>query len=135
MEVGGTKRIAPNSVVLARPKVVLEKEVYCRIHPRPLGDVSRLFVAPSLLETLHLKLLLRFIRTTLARYFLSIPAMFFWGVGTSSIGQNSFKWGETAAAAALAVASIVIPAIDSFFSGPGVQILWGIVSTSGLGYW
>lgn len=46
--------------------------------------------------------------------FLAAPALFFWGVGTSSIGEYSLNWDDTASATALAVATIIIPAIDAF---------------------
>lgn len=56
------------------------------------------------------------------------PSNVFWGAGTSSIGVNSFKWAESASAAALAVATIVIPTVDSFFSGRGARTVWDSVS-------
>eukprot|EP00904_Undaria_pinnatifida_P002684 jgi/Undpi1/12416/HiC_scaffold_5.g02088.m1 len=66
-------------------------------------------------------------RQTPARYLLSVPAMFFWGIGTSTIGTASLGWGDTTSAAALAVATIVIPAVDSFFAGSGARRCWGRV--------
>lgn len=63
---------------------------------------------------------LRF-RVTLVKHLLASPAMFFWGLGTSSIATISFGWADTASAAILGVATIVIPAIDSFFSGPAAR--------------
>lgn len=52
---------------------------------------------------------------------LSAPAMFFWGVGTSDIGQRTLQWSETSSAAALAVATIVIPGLDGFFGSNSVE--------------
>lgn len=52
---------------------------------------------------------------------LSAPAMFFWGVGTSDIGQSSLQWSETSSAAALAVATIIIPGLDGFFGSHSVE--------------
>lgn len=57
----------------------------------------------------------------------SRPATFFWGVGTSSIGPISFDWADSVSAAALGVATIVIPALDSFFSGRGARALVAMV--------
>lgn len=42
--------------------------------------------------------------------------MFVWGAGTSTVGEDSLDWGETVSATALAVGTIVIPAIDAFFN-------------------
>lgn len=43
------------------------------------------------------------------------PAMFFWGVGTSTIGQTSpLGWSPSLSATMMAAATICIPAIDSF---------------------
>ncbi|CAM9237710.1 unnamed protein product [Ectocarpus fasciculatus] len=67
-------------------------------------------------------------RRTAAKYFLAIPAMFFWGVGTSKIAPNSFNWAESASAAALAVATIVIPALDTYFSGRGARATVSVVT-------
>ncbi|CAN0119966.1 unnamed protein product [Ectocarpus sp. 6 AP-2014] len=67
-------------------------------------------------------------RRTAAMYFLAIPAMFFWGVGTSKIAPNSFNWAESASAAALAVATIVIPALDTYFSGRGARATVSVVT-------
>ena len=67
-------------------------------------------------------------RRTAARYLLSVPAMFVWGIGTSTIGLSALGWGDTASAAALAVATIVIPAMDSFFAGSDARRCWGRVS-------
>lgn len=61
--------------------------------------------------------------------------MFFWGVGTSSIGSQSFDWAETGSAASLAVAIIVIPALDSFFSSSGVREAVDAVSVDRLEWW
>lgn len=47
---------------------------------------------------------------------LAAPALFFWGVGTSAVGQESFGWSDSSSSAALAVATIVIPALDAFFA-------------------
>lgn len=52
---------------------------------------------------------------------LAAPAMFFWGVGTSEIGETSLDWAATTSAPALAVATIVIPALDSFFASDSVE--------------
>lgn len=47
--------------------------------------------------------------------FLGAPAMFFWGVGTSTIGQTSpLGWSPSLSATMMAAATICIPAIDSF---------------------
>eukprot|EP00752_Nemacystus_decipiens_P002733 g2552.t1 len=54
---------------------------------------------------------------------LSAPAMFFWGLGTSDIAQdeNGLGWTSSSSAAALAVATIVIPGIDAFFASKKVE--------------
>ena len=52
---------------------------------------------------------------------LSAPAIFFWGIGTSEIGTNSLGWSESTSAAALAVATIVIPGLDAFFANQNVE--------------
>eukprot|EP00903_Cladosiphon_okamuranus_P016953 g15628.t1 len=67
-------------------------------------------------------------RETAAKYILAIPAMFFWGLGTSKIAENTFEWPETASAAALAVASIVIPAIDTYCSGRGLRATLSVIT-------
>ncbi|CAM9545376.1 unnamed protein product [Pylaiella littoralis] len=67
-------------------------------------------------------------RQTAAKHFLTIPAMFFWGLGTSKIASTSFGWAETAAAAALAVATIVIPALDTYFSGRGARATVSVIT-------
>ncbi|CAM9199768.1 unnamed protein product, partial [Hapterophycus canaliculatus] len=67
-------------------------------------------------------------RCTASKHVLALPAMFFWGVGTSKIASNSFGWDETASAAALAVATIVIPALDIYFSGRGARATISVVS-------
>eukprot|EP00903_Cladosiphon_okamuranus_P012430 g11646.t1 len=55
--------------------------------------------------------------------FLGAPALFFWGVGiTSSIGLE-IGWNESLSAALLAVATIVIPAVDAFFNSQQIE-LW-----------
>lgn len=48
-------------------------------------------------------------------FLLGAPALFAWGIGTSDIGLT-FGWGPSRSAAALAVATIVIPATDAFFN-------------------
>ncbi|CAN0213218.1 unnamed protein product [Ectocarpus sp. 12 AP-2014] len=53
---------------------------------------------------------------------LGCPALFFWGIGTSDIGLT-FGWGPSRSAAALAVATIVVPATDAFFNSKSVD-LW-----------
>lgn len=63
---------------------------------------------------------LRF-RVTIMKHLLASPAMLFWGLGTSAIANISFGWADTASAAVLGVATIVLPAIDSFFSGPAAR--------------
>lgn len=52
---------------------------------------------------------------------LSAPAIFFWGLGTSEIGTDSLGWSQTSSAAALAVATIVIPGLDAFFANQRVE--------------
>lgn len=52
---------------------------------------------------------------------LSTPAIFFWGIGTSDIGKVSVGVSETSSAAALAVASIVIPGLDASFANQRVE--------------
>eukprot|EP00903_Cladosiphon_okamuranus_P012420 g11638.t1 len=55
--------------------------------------------------------------------FLSAPAMFFWGLGTSTIAQHDdgLSWSPSTSAAALAVATIVIPGVDAFFASKKVE--------------
>lgn len=53
---------------------------------------------------------------------LGFPALFFWGIGTSDIGLT-FGWGPSRSAAALAVATIIVPATDAFFNSKSVE-LW-----------
>ncbi|CAM9400743.1 unnamed protein product, partial [Laminaria digitata] len=52
---------------------------------------------------------------------LAAPAIFFWGVGTSDIGLHTLGWSKTSSAAALAVATIVIPGLDAFFANQRVE--------------
>ena len=52
---------------------------------------------------------------------LSAPAIFFWGVATSDIGEDSLDWSKSTSAAALAVATIVIPGLDAFFANRIVE--------------
>lgn len=52
---------------------------------------------------------------------LSAPAIFFWGVATSDIGEDSLDWSKSSSAAALAVATIVIPGLDAFFANRRVE--------------
>lgn len=52
---------------------------------------------------------------------LATPAMFFWGIGTSDIAQDSFNWPLTSSAATLAVATLVIPGVDSFLGSYSVE--------------
>ncbi|CAM9916475.1 unnamed protein product [Pylaiella littoralis] len=53
---------------------------------------------------------------------LSAPAMFFWGLGTSTVGDtSSLGWKEPTTSTALAVATIVIPAVDAFFASRRVE--------------
>lgn len=52
---------------------------------------------------------------------LSAPAIFFWGIGTSDIGQDTLGWSKSAAGAALAVATIVIPGLDAFCANQRVE--------------
>ncbi|CAM9387717.1 unnamed protein product [Ascophyllum nodosum] len=74
-------------------------------------------------------------RRTSARHFLAIPATFFWGTGTSKIGTYSLNWANSVSAAALAVATIVIPALDSFFSGRGARETNAVMSFVILDFW
>ncbi|CAM9344227.1 unnamed protein product [Ectocarpus sp. 12 AP-2014] len=61
-------------------------------------------------------------RRSLVSLFLSAPAMFFWGLGTSTVGMTrGMGWDDSASAAALAVATIVIPAVDAFFNSRKVE--------------
>eukprot|EP00903_Cladosiphon_okamuranus_P019556 g17986.t1 len=46
---------------------------------------------------------------------LGAPAMFFWGVGTSTVGSR-LGWSSSLSATSMAAATLVIPAIDSFFN-------------------
>lgn len=71
----------------------------------------------------------RKVRRTAMTYLLLAPAMFFWGVGTSAIGMESFGWGDRKGAVALAVASIVIPALDSVFASSSTRLRVDKVST------
>lgn len=48
-------------------------------------------------------------------FLLTAPALFFWGLGTSNVAQQSFQWSDPSSSAAMAVATIVIPALDAFF--------------------
>lgn len=52
---------------------------------------------------------------------LAAPAMFFWGVGTSEIGEEVFDWGHTLSATVLAIATIIIPALDAFLNSQSVE--------------
>lgn len=52
---------------------------------------------------------------------LSAPAIFFWGIATSDIGEDGLHWTRSTSAAALAVATIVIPALDGFFANRRVE--------------
>ena len=52
---------------------------------------------------------------------LSAPAIFFWGVATSDIGEDSLSWSKSTSAAALAVVTIVIPGLDAFYANPRVE--------------
>eukprot|EP00752_Nemacystus_decipiens_P009953 g8876.t1 len=74
-------------------------------------------------------------RGTTAKHLLASPAMFFWGISTSNIGQVSFNMSETVSAAALAVATIIIPALDSFFSGGGARQTFSTVFIAMLDFW
>ncbi|CAM9643513.1 unnamed protein product [Pylaiella littoralis] len=60
------------------------------------------------------------------RFLLSVlvgaPAMFFRGVGTSTVGA-SFGWSESLSATSMAAATLVIPAVDSFFNSQKAS-LW-----------
>ncbi|CAM9891666.1 unnamed protein product [Ascophyllum nodosum] len=57
-------------------------------------------------------------------FLLGAPAMFFWGIGTSDVGKQSLGWEATTSATALAVATICIPAVDSFFNSKRVVHWW-----------
>eukprot|EP00904_Undaria_pinnatifida_P002482 jgi/Undpi1/12234/HiC_scaffold_5.g01910.m1 len=59
---------------------------------------------------------------SLGSLLLGFPAMFFWGIGTSDIG-GTFGWEPALSAAALAVATICIPAVDAFLNSRSVE-LW-----------
>lgn len=54
--------------------------------------------------------------------------MFFWGVGTSDIGPTSLGWSPTLSSTTLAVATIVIPAIDSFSHSKSLEEWYDKVS-------
>eukprot|EP00903_Cladosiphon_okamuranus_P016949 g15624.t1 len=71
-------------------------------------------------------------RVTAAKYALAGPAMFFWGISTSNIGQASFNMSETVSAA---VATIIIPALDSFFASGGARQTFSKVSIAILDFW
>ncbi|CAN0111989.1 unnamed protein product, partial [Ectocarpus fasciculatus] len=60
-------------------------------------------------------------RRSMMSLLLSAPAMFFWGLGTSTVAQGGMGWSESSSAAALAVATIVIPSIDAFFNSRKVE--------------
>ncbi|CAN0202160.1 unnamed protein product, partial [Ectocarpus sp. 12 AP-2014] len=47
---------------------------------------------------------------------LGAPAMFFWGVGTSTVGQTALGWSSSLSATSMAAATLAIPAVDSFFN-------------------
>ncbi|CAM9724063.1 unnamed protein product [Ectocarpus fasciculatus] len=61
-------------------------------------------------------------RRSVVSLLLGCPALFFWGIGTSDIGLT-FGWGPSRSAAALAVATIIVPATDAFFNSKSVE-LW-----------
>lgn len=52
---------------------------------------------------------------------LAAPAMFFWGIGTSTSAGNSIGWTHPQSSVALAVATIVIPALDAFSASRAVE--------------
>ncbi|CAM9983897.1 unnamed protein product, partial [Scytosiphon promiscuus] len=47
---------------------------------------------------------------------LGAPAMFFWGVGTSTVGTTGLGWSSSLSATSMAAATLAIPAVDSFFN-------------------
>lgn len=47
--------------------------------------------------------------------------MFFWGVGTSSIGSISLGWTATLSSTALAVATIIIPGVDALANSKSLE--------------
>jgi len=53
--------------------------------------------------------------------------MWWWGLGTSNIAQEYFGWSETSSAASLAVATIVIPALDQFFGSHKMEKMYDVV--------
>lgn len=59
-------------------------------------------------------------------FLLGAPALFFWGVGTSgeSIG-GAIGWNEFLSASLLAVATIVIPAVDAFVNSQRALVTFG----------
>lgn len=65
--------------------------------------------------------LLTLLRHTRMTLLLSAPAIFFWGIGTSDIGQDTLGWSSSGSAAALAVATLVIPALDAFCANQKVE--------------
>ncbi|CAN0446489.1 unnamed protein product [Ascophyllum nodosum] len=67
-------------------------------------------------------------RRSVASILLAAPAMWWWGVGTSSIAQDSFGWLESSSATSLAVATIVIPALDQFLSSHMVENVYDVLS-------
>ena len=58
------------------------------------------------------------------------PAMWWWGIGTSRIAQDSFGWSDNLSAASLAVATIVIPALDQFLSSHMIENVYDVVSSN-----
>lgn len=58
-------------------------------------------------------------RLSLMTFLLFAPAMFFWGVETGTIGQDTFGLSKFASAVFPIAATIVLPVLDSLF-GSGI---------------
>lgn len=76
--------------------------------PFPLPRPFRFPDAVSTRQPCH------FCRRSIISLALAAPAMFFWGIGTSTIAEDTLSWTSTSTATALAVATIIIPGIDAF---------------------
>lgn len=85
----------------------------------------------NMCDTVVLVVLLTLLRHTKMTLLLSAPAIFFWGIGTSDIGQDALGWSNSGSAAALAVATIVIPGLDAFCANQIVEQWLDKVSTRG----
>ena len=82
---------------------------------------SLLYLLPICRCAMFLAVLVTLPRHSKMTLLLSAPAFFFWGVGTSDIGEDYWGWTHSSSAAALAVATIVIPGVDAFFANQRVE--------------